>query len=263
LIGCVQDKCDQAKWHTPQGTISVHGPKFMNWTKGVGGGGAIDLVIHLKNLDFKSAVLWLLRTFPAYDDKKSAQITSPPKHLFQVPKKDLAKLPQIVTYLSKVRCIPVQVIKALINSGKLYADNKANAVFLLLGKEKTIVGAELHGTTHVHWKGMAPGSRKNLGCFFVKNSHTKKMALCESAIDALSFLALSPMYLAVSTSGAIPNPTWLKSFSNNGYEIYCGFDSDQTGDKMAKKMIALHPTVKRLRPCKHDWNEVLISKSKT
>jgi len=70
------------------------------------------------------------------------------------------------------------------------------------------------------------------------------------------------MYQARSTSGATPTPAWLKSFSNNGYKIYCGFDSDKTGDKPAKKMIALHPTIRRLSPGKHDWNELLISKSK-
>lgn len=262
LTGCVQDKYDKSKWHTLQGTISICGPKFMNWTKGTGGGGAIDLVIHLKNSDFKTAVLWLADTFPAYDDKKSAQIISPSKYLFQEPKKNAAELSQVVTYLSKARCIPEQFIKSLINSGKLYADTRANAVFLLLGKEKRIVGAELHGTTHVHWKGMAAGSRKDLGYFFVKDAHTTKMVLCESAIDAVSFLVLYPMYLAISTSGATPNPAWLKSFSNNGYDIYCGFDSDETGEGIAKKMIALHPTIRRLRPGKHDWNEVLISKSK-
>jgi hypothetical protein len=42
----------------------------------------------------------------------------------------------------------------------------------------------------------------------------------------------------------------------------CGFDSDETGEKMANKMIFLHPTIKILKPCKHNWNEVLISKSK-
>jgi hypothetical protein len=30
---------------------------------------------------------------------------------------------------------------------------------------------------------------------------------------------------------------------------------------MARAMIALHPTVKRLRPTEHDWNEQLKSHS--
>ena len=258
--GCILDKYDRAKWHTSQGVISVSGSKFMNWTKCLGGGGAIDLVIHLKGVDFKTAVLWLADTFHSCDFKKSPRMIHPSKPFLQLPEKDNARLSQIINYLSGVRSIPAPLIKSLIHSGKLYADHRGNAVFLLLGKEKNIVGAELRGTSNIRWQGMAPGSRKDLGCFCVSHFNTRKMVLCESAIDACSLFALYPNCMAVSTSGATPNPAWLKSFINNGYEIYCGFDSDETGEKMANKMIFLHPTIKRLKPHKHDWNEVLISK---
>ncbi len=33
------------------------------------------------------------------------------------------------------------------------------------GKEKSVVGADLRGTTTKQWRGMAIGSRKDLGCF--------------------------------------------------------------------------------------------------
>lgn len=49
--GGKQDRYDKAKWHTCQGIISVTGQKFMNWKAGIGGGGAIDLVIHLNELN--------------------------------------------------------------------------------------------------------------------------------------------------------------------------------------------------------------------
>ena len=84
--------------------------------------------------------------------------------------------------------------------------------------------------------------------------------LCESAIDAISYIALHPHCLAISTSGANPNPVWLKSLINKGFEVYCGFDSDEPGDNLANKMIDLYPTVRRLRPCKQDWNEILMAK---
>src|SRR5436309_11296029 len=50
---------DKAKWYTEKGTISFTGMKFMNWNQAVGGGGAIDLVMHLNNMDFKASVEWL------------------------------------------------------------------------------------------------------------------------------------------------------------------------------------------------------------
>jgi len=65
--------------------------------------------------------------------------------------------------------------------------------------------------------------------------------------------------MAISTSGATPNPLWLSHLIKKGYNIYCGFDADETGDRLAEKMISIHPTVIRLRPELHDWNDLLIS----
>src|SRR5437899_13006475 len=62
-----RDPQDKAKWHTAKGAISVTGMKFMNWNQGLGGGGAIDLAMHLNGLDFKAAVDWLCRRFPLQD----------------------------------------------------------------------------------------------------------------------------------------------------------------------------------------------------
>ena len=45
LCAAQPDRYDRHKWHTPKGALSLTGAKFMNWTQGVGGGGAIDLVI--------------------------------------------------------------------------------------------------------------------------------------------------------------------------------------------------------------------------
>ena len=58
IWGATPDPRDPHKWHTSQGIISLTGAKFMNWNRGVGGGGAIDLVIHLSNLGFKEALDW-------------------------------------------------------------------------------------------------------------------------------------------------------------------------------------------------------------
>ncbi|MBA7662833.1 hypothetical protein ES703_70866 [subsurface metagenome] len=259
--GCIKDKLDKAKWHTTEGVISVTCQKFMNWTKGTGGGGAIDLAMHVTRCDFKTAVFWLSDNFPDYCLQTAQGSTFVSNQTFSLPKRNDSRLQQIIKYLRDDRCIPTRLIDFLVRSGKLYADNRANAVFLLLGKEKKVVGAEIRGTTHSKWHGMAPGSRKDLGCFFMKRSHTKKAVLCESAIDAISYFALNPNCLALSTSGVNLNPAWLPLLNEKGFDIYCGFDSDDTGDLFSNRMIYLYPTVKRLRPGKHDWNEDLRLKS--
>ena len=43
--------------------------------------------------------------------------------------------------------------------------------------------------------------------------------------------------------------------------VYCGFDADTTGDEMAEAMIERYPVIKRLRPAKHDWNDMLTPRS--
>jgi hypothetical protein len=57
--GAVHDRHDRSKWHTERGPLSVTGSKFTNWHEGHGGGGAIDLVMHLAEVDVGTAVRWL------------------------------------------------------------------------------------------------------------------------------------------------------------------------------------------------------------
>jgi hypothetical protein len=257
-MGCIADRFDKAKWHTPRGVISVTGAKFMNWATGTGGGGAIDLVLHLTSFDFKTAVLWLSDAFPFL--APAGKPSSPTRPPLSLPPRNDAALPRVRHYLLHDRCIPAALIDPLIQSARLYADDRANAVFLLLGEGKSVAGAELRGTTARKWHGMAPGSRKDQGCFSVILSPTRKVVLCESAIDALSCLALQRDCLAISTCGAHPNPPWLHTLLGKDFHVSCGFDADDTGDRLANMMMRLYPQVKRLRPAKHDWNDVLRSR---
>jgi Protein of unknown function (DUF3991)/Toprim-like len=256
-VGAKPDRYDKTKWHTAKGTISFTGMKFMNWNEPVGGGGAIDLAMHLNDLDFKAAVEWLCRHF--LNLHRQEQVQPPCRPNLTLPPQDPSRLPAVTRYLVHERAIDASLIQALIESGRLYADNRGNAVFILLGKENRPVGAELRGTTPARWRGMAPGSRKDLGYFSVPAPCTTTVILCESAIDAISCFVLHPGCLCISTTGARPNPTWLQLLIRQGYAVYCGFDSDLTGENMANAMIALYPGVKRLPPSHHDWNDALTS----
>jgi hypothetical protein len=257
--GAVPDSYDQRKWHTSQGVLSVTGAKFMNWTYGCGGGGAIDLVMHLHHLRFQEAVQWLRLQFPGalwpeatYPSQKPALAIPPP---------DPSKLWRVRRYLVQERRLPSALVDSLIQSGHLYADGRANAVFLLLGKENKPVGAELRGTTSRPWHGMAPGSQKDLGCFAIPIAPLPATILVESAIDAISCFVLHPQHRCISTAGARPNPGWLAALLGQGYPVYCGFDADLTGETMARAMIGLYPSVQRFRPSQHDWNDVLKARA--
>ena len=256
-IGAQRDRSDKAKWHTPKGDISITGMKFMNWHQSRGGGGAIDLAMHLNDLDFRRAVEWLQRHFSIPPDFEPPQT---PRHL-ALPPTDRSRLSAVKHYLVHDRVITPSMTDSLVASGNLYADSRGNAVFLLLGKENTPVGAELRGTGPQRWRGMAPGSQKDFGYFSVQVPDATRVILCESAIDAISCLLLHPASLCLSTSGARTSPRWLPAFLSQGLPVYCGFDSDATGDVTAEQMMGLHPSVRRLRPSLHDWNDVLKSRS--
>ena len=82
-----------------------------------------------------------------------------------------------------------------------------NAVFLMVaGKANRPVGAELRGTGKRPWRGMAPGSRKDRGYFWVGAKGSGNIVLCESAIDAISCFQLHSTqlhseYICISTAG--------------------------------------------------------------
>jgi hypothetical protein len=255
LCGAHPDRHDRHKWHTAVGVLSVTGAKFRNWTLGVGGGGAIDLVIHLHHLEFKAAVDWLAGYFPSPISLAPA-IAMPPSRL-RLPPPAPNRLGQVQHYLACQRGLPTPLLEALLQSGSLYADARANAVFLLRDAHYLPVGAELRGTTQRQWRGLAPGSQKDLGCFSIPTELRPSLVLCESAIDAMSCFALHPEYGCLSTAGARPDPRWLQPLLHRGCQIYCGFDADPVGEAMAQAMIRLHPAIQRLRPSQHDWNDVL------
>ena len=254
-LEATRDPHDPAKWHTARGVLSVSGPKFMNWNLGSGGGGAIDLVMHVRQFGFGQALEWLEQRFgsaaslPPQATPQTRSLTLPPPVA--------GNWPQVERYLVQERRLPAILLQPLVQSGSLYADARANAVFLLRDSAATVVGAELRGATALAWRGLAPGSRKDRGFFWVSPTTRHAIVLCESAIDALSCQALHPDCRCLSTSGARPDPAWLPALIAQGLPIYCGFDADPTGDAMALRMHQLHPSIRRLRPTAKDWNDRL------
>jgi len=253
--GAQPDRSDPRKWHTGRGVLTITETKFMNWNCGQGGGGAIDLVMHLHQLGFGQALEWLEIHFG------TATLIAPDlyrdrRYRFRRPARDTWRWSAVIC--SRKRHLPAALLETLIDSGSLYADAHANAVFVLQGKRNEPVGAELRGTTAVAWRGMAPGSRKDQGFFAIPTTPSlTTIVLCESAIDAISCHALHPQHRCLSTAGARPNPAWLAELVSQARQLYCGFDRDDTGEAMAQAMMQLHPSIQRIRPSRKDWNDVL------
>jgi len=267
--GAVRDRHDRRKWHTEQGPLSVSGAKFINWHRDQGGGGAIDLVMHLAGVEFGEAMAWLQQHLPAgllavgqsttHSSGSPSTAGERPGRL-RLPLPDARLLDRVRQYLTRRRRLADWLIEPLVQSGRLYADARANAVFLLVaGKAQRPVGAELRGTGPRPWRGMAPGTRKDLGYFWIGVPASREIVLCESAIDAMSCFQMHPRQICISTSGVRADPPWLGGLLARGYALFCAFDADDPGDAAAARMIALYPAVRRLRPPAHDWNDALAS----
>jgi hypothetical protein len=278
--GAECDRHDRVQWRTERGPLSVTGGKFFNWRRNEGGGGAIDLVMHLGDMDVGTAVAWLqqhldsvpvaasstpacLRTSSSSSSRDDAR--AQPLEL-RLPLANLAKLEHVRRYLTEQRCLAAGILEPLIDAGKVYADQRGNAVFLMVaGKPNRSIGAELRGTGARVWHGLASGTRKDAGYFWIGTEGSQEIVLCESAIDAISCLQLHSRQLhteciCISTAGVRPDAPWLYPLIARGYHIYCGFDNDAAGNAASCQMITCHPSIQRLRPPTHDWNDALADK---
>ena len=295
--GAQPDLRDKSQWHTQRGPISVTGAKFFNWHLHQGGGGAIDLVMHLGGCDANAAVQWLQQqlgsaaatvTAAPTPQSNSATATdsishggsprsassSPANHTAQqyqfnplrLPTSYLAQLDRVRRYLIEQRHLAPHILEPLVEAGKLYADYCGNAVFLMVaGKDNHPIGAELRGTGHLKWRGLAPGTRKDRGYFWIGEPRSERIILCESAIDAISCYQLHMMEvltpcICISTAGIRSNLPWLPQLIARGYDIFCGFDNDIPGEALAYRLIQCHPSIERLRPSAHDWNDALTAR---
>jgi len=259
----VRDPRDKSRWQTRRGPLSVTGKKFFNWHDRHGGGGAIDLVMHLGGWDARTAIDWLWRHGGGQvaGNHSATAPRSRSRRQLCLPPSSPAHLQRVCQYLRQ-RCLSEKILASLIEDGKLYADNRGNAVFLMVaGKPNRPIGAELRGTESRVWRGLAPGTSRDAGYFWIGNTSSKRIVLCESAIDAISCFQLQPCgaCICISTAGVRATAPWLYPLLNRDYQIYCGFDADEAGERAGCRMIDRHPSIQRLRPPNHDWNDALRS----
>jgi hypothetical protein len=259
-------KYDKDQYSTEKGRISVSGQKFFNHGEEVGGGGAIDLVSHLLDLDFLSAAEWLANEFAGGVSHRQAPIVhSARKKPLALPPRDDAAVGSVFAYLAG-RGVSALTIQQLITEGRLYATrNKGfiNAVFLSTDDSGLPIGAEQKGVRG-KFSALAPGSSRNKGYFRVERAGNNAVAITESAIDAISFAELYPTVDAISTSGSRPDAPYIPHLLDRYEHVFCAFDADDKGHRTAAEMIAKYPRIRRFLPTnvpkeseKWDWNDAV------
>lgn len=260
-FGSLPDPSDKNNWRTPVGRITVTGAKFFNHDTSNGGGGAIDLAMHLDDCDYKTAVQRLAAEFGTGAVVSQAIITvkaeieaaaAAPMPPFVAP----APVPEnwhvVRDYLHHVRKISVDVVEGLKKAGKLYADKFRNCVFVL----RSGAGVELRGTGDKPYHGIRG---KKTG-FIIRrgSSEVRNVAFVESSIDAISLYELEKFegeIIATGGNAVLMVKTLADKYRRDGYQVYAAFDNDKSGDAQALTL----GQVQRLRPVLKDWNADLVA----
>lgn len=272
-LGGEQDLLDKQRWDFPDCSVwfgkGGDSDRFYDHRAGKGGGGAIDLAMHVLGCDFKQAVNTLtpLAGDPALSKKApAAKLSGTDGVAFLQPKAFSQHIRRLVDYLTKTRGLPERVIEPLIAQGVIYPDSRRNAVFLCHDHEGNITGAELRGTSTTPFKGMAPGSRRGVGFFTVPHAQPTELIVVESALDALSYRVLFPSAAAtiVSTAGVLPDCPALSMLAKKlgVTDIIIAYDNDVAGDTAAEQLMAslggMAIALQRRAPQEKDWNDVVM-----
>jgi len=288
-LGGAQDRYDTHKWRVNDEHISINGERFYNHDRQQGGGGSIDLVMHVIGYSFTQAVAYLnheagpeLAVAAAAQHgarERTAQaeeiIERGERAPFMQPARDEDRWPQVRAYLVEQRAIPRGMIDELHERGTIYADGRSNAVFLRTDAEGQAVGASLRGTLPgSEFQGLAYGSRREEGHFSFTIGTPERYAapqyhITESPIDALSRAALIQragergeyVFLSNDGHGELPKRQIEEGLAR-GALVHCGFDNDAGGHKLWAQVKEAYPraeAIVRERPPAgaKDWNDAL------
>ena len=276
-LGFEPDAQNAKQWaHGPKGDrthrINIEGGKWFDLVADKGRGGAIDLVQHVLDTDFKGSLAWLADRFgeaPTAADlaenlerKARAAVADAVKERepFTPPAPVAEHWPAVRTYLTDARAIPAHIVDQLHGRGDVYADERKNAVFVCRDEAGAITGAEKKSA---RFSGMAAGSKKNLGGFKLGRVLTAaRVYLVESAIDAVSLWLLrrskgEKNFAVVSTAGTRSTvPPFLAD--RDPATLINAFDDDAPGNRAAGRMAL----AERAKSTHKDWNEDLKAETK-
>jgi hypothetical protein len=288
-LGLVRDRQDKKKWRADGFSISITDQRFYDHHALKGGHGAIDLVMHVNQSDFKAAVQWLGGdTTPASrltsTSKQSVQrVESPAPEPEKPPScniRDHSKWSEVERYLTEKRGLPGDFVEVMHHLGLVDADWRRNVMFFRhqLGdgfQRGDAIGASLRGTTG-DFKGLTTGTHRDEGyCWFQRgDGEVTRAILTESPVDMLSIAWLErifqvpetvaeckrqPTTVYLSVDGAGQSPTdQLQRILQRGGQVVVAFDNDRAGEYMAWKIAEKVPGVTRVRPQQgKDWNDVL------
>ncbi|WP_414756441.1 MobV family relaxase [Anabaena sp. CCY 9910] len=267
------------EWVGRNHIINIHGSKFTDFGNGSAlvGHGALDLVRQVNKSDQVQAIAWLGERFGKAGAHRAAisqarkvtsdimQTQSAPQ--FTPPVEDKTNWLWVERYLTQKRGIPSDCVQMLYNQGLVYADSKANAVFVMRDLDGNTKGAFLQGTANT-FSGYEPGTHRRSCSFYFSlggkaTDKSSKAVLCESPIDAISLFVLEyhvkgipdnrTIYMAADDTSSLPFER-LRHVPN----VQVAFIQPN----MARTVKELLPKSKLLKCETLDWNTQLVNSSR-
>jgi len=269
--GATLDKHDHSKFLTNAGSISVrrNSQIWSNFGAGVSGKGAIDLVMHLEECDFVTARKWLINNVSSSELGILADLNFHVENNFEAKELKMPKAvihpEKTIKYLTEERCLDRRLVEKLIHKKQIFGTkNKGyeNAVFVYENAGEA-VGAEIRmnhdeGGSLKRWK--AEGSKN--GVFFVESGY-KEVAICESPIDAISYVQMNPNSSAIATGGvggieAIKLFQYEKKETFNIEDYVAASDNDPAGVAFANRLKMQGLVTGHKKPVLKDFNADLV-----
>jgi hypothetical protein len=249
------------------------GSRWFDNKAGLGGGGAIDLVIHLAKVNFSEACRSLADAVLCF-----------PKSRQESPKKSLEELAAIYavrddfnwtiarSYLVEQRKISPPLVDELHARGSIYAnDHRPNPslVFLHRDHHGKVRGATLRDTKHQSAFRPCLGNKLTAWFAIGNLAEADRIAAVESPIDALSYYSLFGCrggggLAVVSCAGAtVPHELMVQAYDRR-QAFVIALDNDPAGERGRQK--AWNETVywsgfelSSDCPKFKDWNEDLVA----
>jgi len=275
-LGCEPDRRDKKNWKTPAGRISVDGQRWYNHDLAVGGGGAIDLVMHVADLDYKSTLAWLgaelgkdaaVSAALARTQEEAAKAATE-KAPSMIPEPSSEHIGQVREYLVNERRLNPRLVDhqierkmifatAVESHGKVYV----NAAFRLKSPEGE--GVEMRGVS-----GSYHGMRGKKGLYSIStgDGYTKAVFV-ESSIEALSYMTLAlergEKVKVISTGGSAVKTLQnaVQAEIDKGVRVVPAFNTDSAGKRLSERVTAMSGKQPEEPPFhQNDWNDYLVNR---
>lgn len=231
----------------------------------VKGFGAINFLTSIFRFDFREAVDFLCNDFKIDGIVKeivhTPKLSEPlvkwaiKKENSAIPTKKEENSKNVYNYLTKKRFIDSDIVKHLMNSGRLFADGFNNCVFV--DKAENPKFATIRGTHH---EKRFVASKGEMNFLKYRRGEDKNIYMFESVIDLLSFMTLYPNLKGqfVSIQGSAMSGRLDELNLQNYGEVFCCFDNDEQGKVFTSKVTELAKNAKVIKPKGKDFNVDLV-----